>query len=907
MRRSSPKKADRRELVAPVCAGMVLFSATILLCDVSGVKPGEQWPWWVDRILAIPVQLTDLTDLRAYALPMGLAVLLGIVALKRNGPSPGMVRHGGAWWFEVLGLATVAWACLSAWRNGTWELSRGWVFGLTCGIGWAILLGRFCNVRDVFRVLIAGSMVAAAAGLLSLAHRQGLGERFFQLPVGPITLTASLGALWTAVATVWLASALAQRRELSLVSIARREEKTSKSPRKRHNDVMPPASTAPSAKSILWTIAVGVVSLLLLLAANRRGAWMGLLAAWALVGGIVLWERWRSRGRRSLLVIAALIALTGAGWYVRGQARSTDAAVSVPLKVRSIYWGKMAEMIPQSPIWGFGPDQFVVKMTTALSRQRAEEPRVLHGTVDYDGHNEWLQATFELGIPGVLLYLSLPVAAAIGGWRQWRRSEGVRRVLLLALVAGLIEVCISEVSSVNLRFPFVQAWYWTLLGLTIAMSRADGSNGETRESPSVGFAARGACLLTAIFIVAIVAIDLRAAMHHAQGRALLNNKDAQATRELELATGRFGAARWLSSHTYLAASFSNQLRPIYSVATSQPSSDSSTTMKSVAADLGRRAIDAWSDVFRVCPGYLDTGFRLAEAQMMAGDIAASRRTLETFLNDLNPYDRQGNILQIQIGGLDPTGRLECIRRALRNDQMETVFVTTANECLASADVASKWPGRVAQALRDVAGPSESAWQDSLAPETLRIEAFRLIGLGDYAGAERVQFAAAQAYEKLASRSAPEQRRWTAEADTWFLSAQFLFGLNPTKYAEVFERICRAERCVIGSLLTEAVPNADPNAELVGGRLMPLELPETLSPLWHFSAMMHLVMKKDPNQINLRITWSLPADQRSSDRTFAELGRLSWELVRIFETQPESGRPPSYPRLVELARQFSPRS
>jgi hypothetical protein len=342
MKRASPindpprKLANRSALALAAIVGFVLFSSTLLLCDVSGVKPGEQWPWLIDRLLAVPLQLTDVSDLRYYAIPMGLAAMLLI---------PGPVATAGGRrarvWFEALGLATILWAAGSALMNGTWEQSRGWVFSLACGVAWAACIGRRFDASCVRGSLIAGSGILLFASVLSLLHRFGLGERFFQLPVGPVTLTASLGALWCAVASVWLVGALASKKEGTPVQSHRRSTTM--------------AQDAITTKEILVGIAILAASLALLLASSRRGAWMGLMAAWLAVAALVIWEGYRTRFVRIVLLVVMLVVMTAAAWYVRSQSRAAEVAVSLPLRVRSIYWGKMLEGIPKSPLWGFGP------------------------------------------------------------------------------------------------------------------------------------------------------------------------------------------------------------------------------------------------------------------------------------------------------------------------------------------------------------------------------------------------------------------------------------------------------------------------------------------------------------------------------------------------------------------------
>ena len=437
---------DMAALIIPAIVGLVLFASTLLLCDTPSTA--GHWPLRIDRFLAAPIELSEPSDLRLYAIPVGLAVLLFVMAGR--GRSTGIVSTRSASWFEILGALTVGWACASAWKNNSWDQSRGWIFSLACGVAWAALLGRIYVGRCFRGTFLIAAAVAAIGAALSLAHRQLLGEAYYQLPIGPITLTASLGALWAAMAVVWLGAIIARRWSAQ-----------------GNND----DRTAPAAAAIVAAAILAIFSLTLLAASARRGAWLGLLTGVGVAAVAASWTYSSSRRSQSIVTAIALAVLTAMGAYVWSQSRSADIAVSLPLKYRSIYWGKMQEMIPKSPIWGQGPDEFVVKMTTAMARQRAEQPTILHGAVDYEGHNEWLQAIYELGIPGGLLYLALPMGTIVAGWRAWRRENGAARLSLLALMAGLVTLCVSETTSINLRHPILQGWYWTLLGLTLALAR----------------------------------------------------------------------------------------------------------------------------------------------------------------------------------------------------------------------------------------------------------------------------------------------------------------------------------------------------------------------------------------------------------------------------------------------------
>ncbi len=749
-------------------------------------------------------------------------------------------------------------------------------------MGWAVLLGRVCTLRGIWRSLIAGSIVATLGAALSLIHHQAFGGAFFQLPVGPITLTSSLGALWTSIAVVWLIGSVVQRCA-----------------------TLQPAGPhiRPSIAGLAFAGIVVLLSLLLLVASGRRGAWMGLLAGGGVAAGMASWARFTSMRSRAVMVATALAGLAATGWFVRSQAQSADVAVSLPLKFRSIYWETMLTMIPRSPIWGCGPDQFVVKTTTALARQRAEQPRVLHGTRDSDGHNEWLQAAFELGIPGGLLYLALPLGALVAGWKRWKQSEGVQRVMLLALMTGLVVVCVSEASSINLRHPILQGWYWTLLGMMVALGRG---RIEAQGLQSLGWGVkrivrRAAVVLAAVFIVAVVAIDLRAVMHHAKGRALLNNDDAQAARELELATSRFGTSRWLTTRTDLGTAQANVLRNsrVPAALRTQGNSRGETAK---TREWGPKAISTWRQVVRASPGYLDSGFRLAEAQTSAGDTDGAVATLDSYLRDVNPYDTQANVLLVNIADRPPVENLEAVCRGLRSGPMSRWLVSAATRSLGTAEAMSQWPAKVDQVRRDVAQASETDWKNPLAPETLRVEALRFATLGRLAEAAQVQRLAAETYRRLDATRSPVARPMPAVADAWYLAARFLFDSDPTQFETAYKMMLQAEQSVRLGVAGD-VDDLGKQAELEDVVLA--SRTEDLCQLMRFSAKMHLIAQQDLRPVQLRIGWSLAGHAYQQEEIHAELGLIAAELVKTYGEMPEPRRPCEFMRIVDIARRYLP--
>lgn len=893
--------------------------ATLLLCDVATGRPADAsqdsnsiaqtgaqgWPTVIDRLMAVPIDLTDVSDLRVYAIPVCLAAMLVLLALmprtgqmthsrvepatvsssSRDSHATHRARRLNSLWFEGLIALILLGAAVSAVANGTWEISRGYLFFLAASTCWAVIVSRLACLIPIWKMFMAGAALATVAVMLSLWHLYALGERFFQLPVGPITLTAAFGTLWGSMAIAWALGC----------GFSTESQRKPGIDRKRESPPPPFRSRLTGAIGVM----VAVLALWMAWAAGRRGAFLALLASLAFIVGLMLWTSIPNRRVRGGILGVAILLVGSAGAYVWQQSVSPERVASVPLMIRYTYWTKALEMVSQRPLFGHGPDMFICDMTTALARQRAEMPTILHGGVDFDAHNEWVQAIFELGAPTGLAYLALPFIVIALATRAWKRShDPLRCAALLACIAGVVHIVVAEASSINLRHAMLASWYWTILGLTVGLTRTSGAEDDDAAISVPNHVAARLCLLAlAAALIFIVASDLRAALAHGRGRALMHHNDAEAIVQLEGAQGRFGAARWLSTRTYLAHSATAIVRQ----ARLGPSM--TTGDKDDISAQAKRAVEAWSEIQARAPGYLDTGFRLAEAQMLSGDTDSAVQSLRDYLEQVNPYDKQANSLLVRIGSLSPAEVLETVLRSLRSDRWDSLLLERATQALAAPEVAENWTSRVESARSDAANKEAQDWEEPLAPEILRVEAFRFIGASDMRGAATAQYQAAQTYRALADGNSKLRRLPPPEAEAWYLAARFLFELDPGEYAEAHRRIVLAEGYAVQGLMTEKVRRPQPGAPYVGGVVMPLEAPDRLRDIWRFAAMMYLAVKGDPQQITLRITWSLPSERHATPEIQAELGNVAAELVQRLSVLPESRRPPSFPRLVELARQF----
>lgn len=864
--------------------GVVFILATLLLSnpgDERAAPRASASPTTLDLLL-MPIARSQPAELRLLVLPVGLAGLLLISALfptnasatnappsrpKKGRAAPTSFQAGTttsfvvAYWLELLSAATIALALASTFANASWLISRGWLLQLAAGCGWAILISRLADRRCLQRILLAGSLIAVVAIALSFWHRQTHHVEYFAWPIGPVTMSAGMAAIWAGMAFSF-AIACAPRA----------------------------ARVGVSWPSVVWMGLVAVCAVAMLVIAARRGAWLAALAATGYSILLVAWRAWTTRRARALCFLAASLHTALAAAYVVIQIRSANPRASIPITYRLIYWKNTLALLSDAWLLGHGPDSFLCKMSAIIAGERARMPHVLHGTIDPEAHNEWLQAIFELGLPGGLAYLAIPLIVVFLATRSWLRADGTGSVMRaakapiipLALAAGLLTILISEAGSICLRRGGMNVWYWTLIGVAAAWTRA-GVGHPLRGimfSPFAAKVGRLAAVTVALALVVVVSNEVRRRIAHVRGNLQRGQDDLVAARTLSESGWRLGAWQALAARAdladaQLAAARSSQFDASQAAAT-------------------------WSELHRRCPAYPGAAFRLAQAQQLAGDAPAACETLKHYLSTINAHDMPANTLYVTSCHLPPREILEHVRRALRDGEWTTTVEPMLAAAFGTPDIAAAWPGEVLADLHSVSADFSITWADTSTPETLRLEAARFAAVGDFASAARIQAVAVRAYERLEKENSPYRRVAFAEADASLRHANYLFLAEPLRTAQALERLREAERLAIGGLPQRAVAGADPQAEWVGGRVVPAEFPPRLRALWRFSAMLHLAAGSDPRLVQVRAEWSLPADQRSPQQCLAQICSIAAELVEIFSPFESARRPASYSNLVVLA-------
>lgn len=872
----------RIALVAVACA--VLASALMLFNDVPELRraaPAGAWPpSIVTRVLMLPLPSTGMTDVRWYALPTGLAFVLLLVAIhptlarsNNSKPDQSTTLQGFAtrFWFELLAAGVILIALASAFANQTWEFSRGWCCALITGCAWCTLLKHTLSHGLAKSMLIAALWIASVAAALAVWHRLALGEPFFELPIGPVTATGSLGAMMIAVGSAWLFALLIAR-----------DSTTSRSP----------------ITALLPVVLCILIGLFMTILAARRGSWVA-LAAVLFILGLVTITRGVPRRRIAGLLAAGLILMIIAGAVIQQRYIAPRIRAGKSFEGRLNYWSFIVSEIPIHPLIGAGPDSFVCDMTSANALRHSTRPKAFSGRVDYEAHNEWLQVFHELGIAGGLCYLGMPCGVIILSLRRWRRApRDPKNCPLLASAAGLIAILVYESASINMRHPVMLPWYWTLLGITMAMLNepasepADGKN-RNREPARLGSKSdlpvipsvmiRVTALALAITVIATVISDARCAMAHESARIAQPVNPDEALQHYERALSRAGSRNWLSVRAD-RASLLSQL-----AAKQQSASDN---------EAARRAAEAWQVINEQCPGYPAAGYRQAEALLRIGNRTDSLAVLNNYLEKVDPYDPQANLLRIYLGGQDAMQNLISIRRALFSSPMNNMLATLASREFASPQTSQPWAKLVHEAWESAGIDDDESWTDPLAPETLRLEALRLAGAGELPQATRVSRLAADMYARQYAELSDLRRMNAPVGDAWYLAARFLFESEPARYREAFEAVLKAEEYAKLEVQASA-SGIDLNPVLLRNRSPELRL------LLRFSAMMGLAVGMADIEISRRVNWSLPGDQHSMEQVSAEICRLAADLVAIFERMPAASQPPTMSALRQMASRAVP--
>lgn len=233
-----------------------------------------------------------------------------------------------------------------------------------------------------------------------------------------------------------------------------------------------------------WRRALLVLQWLLLFITAAGFALMVARAAWLAAGGAAIgYALWRSRRLR---VLGAVLAVASLGSFL---AVGTDRAVREPIRYlhldddigsRLRIWERALQAIGDRPLTGVGMNVFRTLMSDSYPLPVIPEKQVLDLA---HAHNHLLQAALDLGIPGLLAYISLWAVSATLLVDVRRRSPGASyRALAAGLGFSFLAYFLFSLADAIPLGAKVGTLFWIALALTVSLHRvavtADGARSE---------------------------------------------------------------------------------------------------------------------------------------------------------------------------------------------------------------------------------------------------------------------------------------------------------------------------------------------------------------------------------------------------------------------------------------------
>jgi len=260
-------------------------------------------------------------------------------------------------------------------------------------------------------------------------------------------------------------------------------------------------------RAVPWIAGLTGLLVYLGLLGSRAGL-LGALVAVLVVGGLFLCRPRLARaappGRRLLLGACVLVLAGGLAPLSDGVRGLAKDAYYAGLKLtgielhdasfRQLLWRKTLEMSSERPLTGVGAGNFPVEFPR-FERLVAPKPHA---------HNDALQVLAELGLPGLLLFLSLLVSTALllarglpgpGDRERFALLAGLTGVLVVLMEGGLFEV------------PFALGATAAQLGWTIGLA---GALNVPARAPWCPRAAGAAALLAGLLAGGIALVRLPA-------------------------------------------------------------------------------------------------------------------------------------------------------------------------------------------------------------------------------------------------------------------------------------------------------------------------------------------------------------------------------------------------------------
>ncbi len=530
-----------------------------------------------------------------------------------------------------------------------------------------------------------------------------------------------------------------------------------------------------------------------------------------LIGGGLAAVFFALRGGARWISVAAGVGVFILGWTMYGSSGDDLYGRETSLRLREYAWNYAFEMYGDRRFIGHGQGGFALKGDSYVEGDVYESPTVFTSRIAH-AHNEWLEVLADLGSIGFVLIATVLVLTLRAGMLALAaRPPPGQRWALIALMGALVGLVVEESFSVGLRVAGVPTMFYTVLGLTWALS-GTGSTSPVSRLPDGGPIRKAVGLLACgLGLAAMIAsqLDFNAARNLRRiTRELDENQLDRAVELAEYRTTQLSPQRALenlalSSEAELRAAFLLQSRATDRLRRAAAGDLSSGQLKilaredlNVVADRCTSASAMLTQLIGFSPGYLNHGwmeYRLRLIQAGTAEMKASlgdtvpegeaQRFLEQAAASLQRELRRqpfNPALAIEYSrfmgsGLPLEGHIELLARPLRYDRLSPVYHDHLMSLSRAEDFDARFAPIVARArlrLSALALPLPDQ-PDTWAPEILRLAAAVFFTEGRFSEAVEGLELAARRYETL-----PSSTRISA-ASCYADLALCRFFLNPS--------------------------------------------------------------------------------------------------------------------------------
>jgi O-antigen ligase len=503
------------------------------------------------------------------------------------------------------------------------------------------------------------------------------------------------------------------------------------------------------------------------------------------------------RGKRKWIPVVVTVGLAVAAvlYFQAASRRPSLTGRSETIRFRHYSWSYAYELFLEKPFTGYGQGAFAMLGDARSARDVLHDPLVFGSRIAH-AHNEWLQVLSELGATGLVLLgavLVLTLLAAKHSLEVIRPAS--ERWTLLGLSGSLVGLCAAEAFGVGLRTSAVPTYFFSVLGLTWAMSDPRGSTlvgtiSRWRMGRIVAGASGG---LIGLFGMLIAQQDFADARNGYRAEQLIEKGEyEEAIRLASGAVNRLNVQRALEGRFRLAEAHMRVARELQGraadrerrAAESEVPEPALLNLARVDRELSdehcRQGSAALTELLRRSPGYIRHGWVSywlnvvqagnAEAR---GDAVGKDRFLKAAGAALDrellrePFDPEIAILYfgIQYGLRETSHLIDVLARPLRYHRISVrhielfrhleadtrfaePFVAEARAAQRALQAAEWSPVPVRTREIEDAGSAhvpENPW----APEKLRLAAVFAFQRNDLATARAAVETAAEAYERFA--------------------------------------------------------------------------------------------------------------------------------------------------------------